>query len=289
MCIAAILAIRVKRNAFFFKRFIRLYPTLWIIAPAWIVASILFHKAIGLPQIMTTILLTPSMLEPVPDVVWTLRHEVLFYASFLVLILNRRLGILLYGVWTSLVVVQLALAAGGHAIEGLPSFFLSTYELDFLMGAGIALLAPAIRPAVWPLAVGLVLVTGALVLGDRNDLYRTALVDYVSISATWWVLALGVCFAALLYGMLAVESLVRVPRWLVFLGGSSYALYLVHVPIQIVLASAAGRAPAWLVLTAMVVVPVAAGAVLHVAIERPLSRWLRKALLPPPAENARAG
>lgn len=107
------------------------------------------------------------MTIPLPDVVWTLRHEVLFYISFVVLVLNRRLGIALYALWTVAVLVQLLLAAIGKPIQGLPSFFLSTYELDFVLGGAIAIVAPKIRAATWPILVALVAVIGALAIGLR--------------------------------------------------------------------------------------------------------------------------
>jgi peptidoglycan/LPS O-acetylase OafA/YrhL len=270
-----------KARAFVVKRFIRLYPTLWIVVPIFIAASIVAHKPIDGPAVISSMLLNPSMTIPLPDVVWTLRHEVLFYISFVVLVLNRRLGIALYALWTAAVLVQLVLAAIGRPIQGLPSFFLSTYELDFVLGGAIAIVAPKIRAATWPILVALVAVIGALAIGQLYGLYRTSLLDYTSISSTWWVLALGVCFAGLLYGLLALDSLVKVQQWLVSLGGASYALYLVHVPIQDGLAKLAGHLPGSIVLASMVIVPLAVATGFHQWIERPLSHRLRKALLAP--------
>lgn len=272
--------------AFICKRFIRIYPTLWLIMPICALIWLKYHLKISLGQVIDTFLLLPTMQMPVPTVAWTLRHEVLFYISFMVMIWNRSAGVVLYTIWTALVFVQLVLCAQGQGITGLPSFFLSAYELDFVLGAAIALITPTVRPAVWPLFAGFVLVTGGLVLGDVLNLYRTSLVDYGSFAATWWVLALGACFAVLLYGLVAIESLVRMPRWLVAFGSASYALYLVHTPLQLLIGVASPHLPGWVALLAMVALPLAAALVLHRWIERPLGRWLRNALLAQHAEAA---
>jgi peptidoglycan/LPS O-acetylase OafA/YrhL len=266
-------------HGFAAKRFIRLFPILWLIAGAWMVLRHVMHQPVPLDAIAPSLIPYPSLIKPLPDVIWTLRHEVMFYVAFLVLIFNRRAGVALFGLWTLGVVVQLGLIVLGRPVTGLPAFFLSSYELDFLLGAAVAWKAPQTRPSLVPLAAGLVLVTVALVAGEVWSLYRTELTDYTSVSASWWVMVLGVCFAVLLYGLLAVESLVKIPQWLVLLGGSSYALYLVHVPIQNVLAHLSNRMPAMVNGVLMIALPIAAGIALHLWFEKPVSRLLRPWLL----------
>jgi peptidoglycan/LPS O-acetylase OafA/YrhL len=265
-------------HAFAAKRFIRLYPILWLVVLATAALYTVGHKAFDVRQIPTSLLLYPSLLGPIPDVVWTLRHELMFYLAFLVLILHRRAGIALFAGWTLAVLVQMGLVLAGRPVGGIAAFFLSSYEIDFLLGAAVAWNAARIRPGAGLLAAGVVLVAGALWLGERWGIGRSSLADYTSFGATWWVVVLGLCFAVLLAGMLAIETKVRVPGWLSALGASSYALYLVHVPIEQAIVGFAARHPPALVL--MVVVPVAAGLALHYGFERPVSRWLRARLLP---------
>ena len=267
-------------RAFAVKRFIRLFPILWLIAGAWMVARHMTHQPVPLEGIAPSLIPYPSLIKPLPDVIWTLRHELMFYVAFAVLIFNRRAGYALFGIWTVGVFVQLVLVALGRPVTGIGAFFMSSYELDFLLGATIAWLAPQHRPGLVPLAAGLTLAAAALVLGNVWGLQRTALSDYTSLSASWWVMALGVCFAALLYGVLAIESLVQMPRWLVMLGGSSYALYLMHVPIQNVLAHLSNRIPSAVEAVLMVGLPIAAGLVLHVWFEQPVGKMLRSWMLP---------
>jgi len=266
-------------RAFAAKRFIRLFPILWLIAGVWMISRHVMQQAVPLEGIAPSLIPYPSLIKPLPDVIWTLRHELMFYCAFLVLIFNRRAGYGLFGLWTIGVAMQLVLILLGKPVTGLSAFFMSSYELDFLLGAAVAWLAPQNRPSLIPLAAGLVLVVAALVLGDMWSLYRTELTDYTSISASWWVLALGVCFAVLLYGVLSVETLVKIPRWLGLLGGSSYALYLVHVPIQNILAHLSKHMPGAVNGVLMITLPVAAGVALHVWFEKPVSRWLRPLLL----------
>ena len=82
------------------------------------------------------------------------------------------------------------------------------------------------------------------------------------------------------------------PRWLSFLGDASYAIYLVHVPVMsaatLVVANLGlqeGVPPA-LMLALLVATGVAAGAVAHVLVERPLLRAF--AGRPPPATQPSA-
>ena len=266
-------------RAFAAKRFIRLFPILWLIAGLWMIGRHVMHQPVPVEGIAPSLVPYPSLIKPLPDVIWTLRHELMFYGAFLVLIFNRRAGYVLFGVWTVGVALQLVLILLGKPVTGLGAFFLSAYELDFLLGAAVAWLAPQNRPGLIPLATGLVLVVSALALGEVWSMYRTELTDYTSISASWWVLAVGLCFAVLLYGVLSVEMLVKIPRWLVLLGGSSYALYLVHVPIQNILAHLSKHMSGAVNGMLMIALPVIAGLALHVWFEKPVSRWLRPLLL----------
>jgi peptidoglycan/LPS O-acetylase OafA/YrhL len=264
---------------FAIKRFIRLFPILWLVAGVWMVAQHVTHHAVPPGGVAPSLIPYPSLIKPMPDVIWTLRHELLFYIAFLVLIANRRAGVVLFGGWTAAVLVQLMLVLFGRPVTGLASFFMSSFDLDFLFGVGVAYLAPQNRPGVAPLLAGLALVSAALAAGQVGMFYRTGLMDYTTVAAEWWVVVLGACFAVLLYGIIAVEPLVRTPNWLVALGGSSYALYLIHVPIQNSMSHVSTRLPSLVGAVLMIAIPVLAGLALHVWFEKPVSRLLRSLLL----------
>lgn len=263
------------------KRCIRLFPVLWLVVLGTVVLYTAAGRAISGPQVLTSLLLTPSQLKPVPDTVWTLRHEFIFYCAFLVLILDRRLGLALFASWTLAVLAQLGLALSGRPLGGIASFFLSSYEIDFVLGASVAAFGHRVAGGRGLLVGALGLMAVMLWLGERLGMNRTALNDYTSVAATAWVIVLGIGFALVVTGLLAVERELRVSRWLTELGACSYALYLVHVPVQLVTMRVGLTlhlpAPAVLALTALVPIPIAMA--LHYGFERPVGRWLRTRLL----------
>ncbi len=263
------------------KRFIRLFPLLWLVVGAWILLRILMGSPPAPDAVATSLLLYPSMVEPMPLVVWTLRHEALFYCAFLVLILNRRLGIGLFGVWTLAVLTQLVLALLGRPIEGLPAFFLSSYQIDFVLGASVALLHRNRRFAGswWPLAAACALVLLLFIVEERVGLARNAMLDYTSAAATGWTVLLGCAFALVLHGLLRIEARVRVPRSLLLLGAASYSIYLVHTPVNSVAQRVAVFLPTGLSHLFIIAAGVGAGILVHFVLERPIASYLRTKLM----------
>ena len=266
------------------KRCIRLFPVLWLVVLGTIALYTVAGRPISGPQVLTSLLLTPSRLEPLPDTVWTLRHEFVFYCAFLVLILNRRIGLGLFAGWTLAVLAQLFLAVAGRPVGGIASFFLSSYEIDFVLGAAVAAFGSRIPAGRRLLGGALGLMIALLWLGERLGMNRTALNDYTSVAATAWVIVLGIGFALLVLGLLSIERELRVPRWLIELGACSYALYLVHVPVQLALVRAGLilHLPAPAILAMAAIVPILVALALHHGFERPVSRWLRARLLRSP-------
>lgn len=254
----------MKAPHYLAKRAIRLYPMIFLVAGGWIALRIAAGMPVSAP--ISSLTLLPSLEEPTPIVIWTLRHEGLFYLAFLVLILNRRIGIALFCVWTAGSVAQLVLACFGKAFGGLPSFFFSSYQLQFMIGIGVAWLQPRSRTSVAPLMLGAV----ALIwLAGQPLVHRSGVLDYTSVEATIGVLALGVACGLVLYGLLCIEDLIIVPRWLLVVGAASYAIYLTHLPVIIVLKHLESRS---LMFVGVLLVSLA----VHFLFEKPISTRLRK-------------
>jgi peptidoglycan/LPS O-acetylase OafA/YrhL len=273
-------------RGYLLKRAIRLFPILWIIVGGWAIVGTALGHPPSLATLGTSLLLYPSMAEPAPLVVWTLRHEALFYLAFLAAIMSRRAGMLLFGVWTLAALGQLVLSAVGRPVGGLASFFLSSYALDFMFGAGIAILhrRRAFRRSLVPLALALVLIVALFWTEEHFEIRRTGLLDYATPPATLWVAALGLGFAAVLHGLLCMEGKFKVPRFLLLLGAASYAIYLVHTPINSIaqrLARFIAEPLAFIggVQLFIVACGVLAGILLHLWVERPVSKRLRMMLL----------
>lgn len=270
------------------KRAIRLLPPLWIIVLGWAVLRAVMGASVDPLMVARSALLWPSLEPTLPSVVWTLRHEMLFYAMFLLLLVNRRLGTAIFALWAAATIGQLLLATGGAAIDGLPSFFLSTFTLDFMLGMGLGLLhnRRTYAPSFVPLILASALLAGLLIIGTLFAIHRDGTNDYVSFAATWWTLLLGIGFAGVLHGLVRVEPRVRVPKAGLFLGAASYTIYLLHTIANSFTQRAAVFLPeSWKALglghLLLVVVGTIAAMAFYVTIEKPLTRALRRRMVSP--------
>ncbi|WP_196221765.1 acyltransferase family protein [Sphingobium sp. CAP-1] len=278
------------------KRAIRLLPPLWIIVLGWAALRTLLHSPVDPMMVARSALLWPSMEPTLPAVVWTLRHEMLFYAMFLLLLVHRPIGYAAFLLWGAAAIGQLLLAAIGSPFTGLPSFFLSTFTLDFMLGMGLALMHRhrLFTPTFAPLLAAVAFVIALLMIDARFVIHRTGLNDYVSFAATWWTLLLGLGFAGVLHGLMRIELRVRIPQAGVFLGAASYTIYLLHTIANSFTQRIAIHLPAaWKAVGMGHLLLILAGTVaamlFYVTIEKPLTRTLRRRLVTPPhaaASNA---
>jgi peptidoglycan/LPS O-acetylase OafA/YrhL len=194
---------------------------------------------------------------------WSLSTEWQFYAVMAAVLRKAGLAGLAYGL--------AALAVGYHVLAGfLPAYWV--FSRAFLPDAA-GYFALGLASAAWlrgegwaALGVSFVVVTG---LGFGSGEVLKGLIG------VGWILALG---AEMLDGMPVLPRLLgsRVAR---YLGAISYPLYLLNEPVQ--RAAAMALAPlahgdavlfTWLWLPPALVGPVAAAAVLHRLVERPLLR-----------------
>lgn len=268
------------------KRAIRLLPTLWLVASLVFFLRFGASMPVDTEQFVRTLLPYPSLLSTSPTVVWTLRHEFIFYLVIALAIFSRPLGIATLALWAFASTVQLILMIFGSQIEGLPSFFLSSYSLDFMIGIVIAKLHESriFKPTLAPFLLGLFLLVVALWLDLGLDFHRSGPTDYVTSEAGWFTLALGISFGIILHGLLVLEGRTKAPRLLVGLGASTYALYLIHTPVNGVLVLLMKRT-GWasyldqgLGAVLLVFFGTLAGLALHHLFERPTGRWLRRHL-----------
>ncbi|MBE0577846.1 acyltransferase [Devosia sp.] len=265
------------------RRAVRVIPMYW--------AATLFTAALalGAPQLFKTMSFEWSQLwrsllfipfynetsggiHPIYKLGWTLNYEVYFYLCF---------AILCFLGSTSRVMI-LSLLFGGLALYGylatpqdaLSVFYTSYVPLAFCVGMGLGLMALRGARATSPLTLwsaGLVGLTG-LVVG---------LAWPAQVVEDWTAFLGCLVFAtsAVFLGVQLEPVLPRV-RYLERSGDASYSTYLSHIYVVGALswlAYAVLRAedPATYISVAMVTIAcaTAAGVLLHVAIERPLTRW----------------
>lgn len=216
------------------KRLVRIYPFYWVALALW--GLVLFFSPpvdraeVSAGNIISSILLLPRNQRPVLSVAWTLRHELMFYGLFGLLILNRTVGRSLLGLWAALTLWNAVVktVTGTAYFSGVYDYvFFRPFNLEFFFGMGIAILADVRRIPVPRLLLG-----AGLVLFFGNGVFESF---GPPLPLEWppqhLVYAIGAALA--LAGVIEAErqGLTKPPRWMIRLGSASYAIYLVHDPV----------------------------------------------------------
>lgn len=271
-------------GAFLWRRFRRVAPIYWLLSLA-ILIGMARGGTLSADVAAATFLFWPfsglEMTFPALGPGWTLCFEMLFYAGFgLAIAGGRRVGWGLVGTYAVMLAVGLVVAAPVLRFWGAPII------LEFLLGVGIASIwrfAPR-RLGLWAvglavLGFGLSLVFGYGGIDDVRALNEPW--NGMRRAAVW-----GLPSALLVFGVVRMERTDRAPGRLsqaaTFIGDASYSIYLVHVLVI----RALGRMfesgmvilPGDMVVVVTVVASLAAGAVVHVWVERPLLKILPRAV-----------
>jgi exopolysaccharide production protein ExoZ len=212
-----------------------------------------------LPQLSTserqwawlpTLTLLPVEQLPALTVAWTLQHEVLFYFVFGLLYFNRMLwpGLAL---WGAAILVNAAFAL----TTAVP---LRLINLEFLFGIAVAVLCARVRPKPAVALLGIVPFGIWIWLGATKE--QSVLV--------------GLAIACLILPIISAERQGRltIPKWLIFLGAASYAIYLIHL---VVLSAVVRALPGFSGIPMFLVaatVGLASGVIYYWIVERPLLR-----------------
>lgn len=222
------------------KRFIRIYPSYWIIfLSVFFLALMSETTRYSVPHeiqlIIKSLLLVPQNKlvvggtgSPVLGVAWTLQYEMFFYFFFAFLILSKWLSVIFF---TILLFIYINYA--GTLSPAFPYSFLSQdYILLFAMGMIVYLISKSkrvvvVRPAYYS-------ITGLIMF-----LY-IAMDSVLSINyfMEWNIILYGFASSLIIFGLVRAEDngqAFGAGSWMQMLGNSSYALYLIHVPIISVL------------------------------------------------------
>jgi len=265
------------------RRLTRIYPIYWVVTAVVIALALCSAERAGrldpLP-LVASLLLVPHGQPPLLGVAWTLQHEMLFYLFFAAVILSRRIGTALFGVWAAIVVIQILFAPDNPVIE----FIGDAYHTQFFMGLFAAWLVLTDRvPAPLTLAIIGTLAFFAIGVGE--------LTGFIPATNSVTRLFFGTAATLVVAGLAAAEQQgrLRVGRIAAFLGGASYALYLVHTIAIGLMARLLGMLdlftgmPDWLAVGIATVSAVLAGCLVHIWVEQPLLRALRPASARRPA------
>jgi peptidoglycan/LPS O-acetylase OafA/YrhL len=254
------------------RRLTRLLPAYWVALGLTVALSMGGgHGLPSLGRMLSSIALLPSHQEPLLGVAWTLQYEIVFYALFCVLILDRIAGAMAVGLW----LIWIALAQFGLG-GSLPGSLSGIDNLEFILGAAAAIwLQRGSLAAPWPLfAIGLGLFAIAALCEDAG------LLDGYADSAR---AVYGLPSAMIIAGLAEASRSghVPVPALLRRLGKASYSIYLfqfVFIGLLWKCELAAGLAT-WLPVPVNFVLlatgAVVGGLMLSTMVEYPLMRMIR--------------
>lgn len=272
------------------RRFVRIYPTYWMVfVGTWCAASLFPELRSSLPHapdvLIKSLLLWPQDSAvvggtgaPLIVVAWSLQYELMFYVLMALAIANPRLGML--AVTSVLGCVGFHLLSGD---DGFPLRFVGSHHmLMFAVGMAAAVRvkrsAPTRHVGVW-LAIG---VLGFFATGAISTWFKPVY------ERVWADLAYSVTGAITIVALVNLDRTRHAGAHPVLppvLGDASYALYLVHYPLVSALSKVLSHVLAHTPLMAGValfltaVVCVVASIVFHRGIERPVARWLNLQLL----------
>lgn len=271
------------------RRCARIFPVYWLILPIAIGFSQLrpapWRPELSLWRIVQDILLLPGGYPPLLEPAWTLRHELIFYGLFGLLLTNRRVGAVALTAWLMALVWHLiAYGPYNQAMPDLVGVLFHQANLYFFAGLAVC----------WTTRAGLV-----------GSFTATALLASASLFLSGFLIP-GAAAPAGLFGSISLHAgivgtlillslrSVRVPTSLVGLGASSYALYLFHLPLFWLLHSLDRLAnhplaSVWLVqMFVEIAAAICVAAAVNRWIDRPAVRWLNARMKRPPSDVVRA-
>lgn len=263
---------------FLARRFIRVYPPLWIVTTGVLIGAMLTAHAIRPEKMDAWFIFRSYLLWPIQSALplvppaWTLSHEIKFYLLFAMTIaLSSRLWKpLLVAVVAGSILIGLAELIAPTALPFAISFIFSPYNLEFAAGLIIAMLVLG-RAITGPLALAAAgVVLWAFAAAHDQSLRAPDVAQ---------VLRYGIPSAIIVLGVAARDvqhPAFRAPL-LRLLGDASYSIYLVHLPVIVVairFANLAHAHPTPVALTAVAVIATTVGLAFHILVERPVTRLL---------------
>jgi exopolysaccharide production protein ExoZ len=276
---------------FLWRRVTRVAPLYWLLTLVMAGVAVLWprfleniHPALG--HLLLSLAFIPHFDPtgrpfPLLPPGWTLVYEAIFYLLFTAALFaprRRQAAIVCGGLF--------AIVAAGFLLDD-PVYILGANPILLEFAAGVALAnlsemgaLPGRRAGVALMAAGLAALAIPAMLGAFSELWRPFI----------W----GVPAALIIGGGLAIEDHGGPPgsRPLARLGDASFAVYLIHLPVQAVVAHTLGVTNDWLFIPAALAASIAAGLVCHAFVERPLIIAARRLAWRPrrqPATSPRAG
>ncbi len=219
---------------YFYKRLTRIFPAYW---PIGIALVALYAALPGLSasggreySYLSSVLLLPADLPPALSVAWTLVHELMFYALFMLWFISRRVFWIGLTVW--LLTIIISQTSGSTA--GWLRYPFSLLNIEFIFGVLTALAYGKAR---------LLKFTGTMIAGGGLLACFVLLLLYQDNLPTAIRLFFALGLSVMLLGLANRERQRQFawPTCLLTLGNASYSIYLVHNPLLSLTQRVAGR------------------------------------------------
>jgi peptidoglycan/LPS O-acetylase OafA/YrhL len=269
------------------RRFIRIVPFMWLCTVGYNIFTYLGTGTVEWVAALRALVVWPVG-ELKPNVLWSLRHEFLFYLLFGLTMLGgrQRPGLLIAWFLAPLILYTVLLPFDPATTAWHPySFELARVWLlgsetgaNLQIGLGFALGLVWLKRAAWTqawLRHGLLLTTAAFIAATAIMLWA-ALPPGLGRTVLWTALSGIVIYL----GIVTRPSATSYQSLGLVLGNASFAIYLVHNPLLLILLEASGRFTSWLPpvawLTLFVCLATIGGVAVHYLAERPLIAFLSK-------------
>ena len=252
---------------FGWKRFRRIIPIYFIVCIFVMLISLRNGSRVEWRELAATFLLWPAtdvMTVPLLPVAWTLCFEALFYVAAALVIADRR--------WLGPILLTFGAAIALRAQGPVFQFLGNPLMFEFLLGIAVAY-APALRQAIWLIAVGVIALVAAGFMGTAPT--GSTLNNLMGDGGFQRVLVYGVPAALVVYGTMQITA--GESAW-TRQGDASYSLYLTHPLLMPTLLAMWKLVPlqADLVILVTAAASVFFGWRIHLAIEKPVIAWLTR-------------
>jgi peptidoglycan/LPS O-acetylase OafA/YrhL len=228
-----------KLNEYLKKRFIRVFPIYWIVTTtlfflSWLLVKILQKNifSIGYPETTLAYLKTYTLFPlhfAINPATWTLSYELFFYVCFAIVIVSKRLWIIPAIIMAvSFFNIFVDVSEVAYIDLNYYNFVFSGYNFEFLFGVLIYWFYEKIDLSNL-ISVILLLISAFIIV-----VFGYSVGDYDSYRR---VLTFGFPSGFILIALLNLEKnkAISFPKFTIILGDASYALYLIHFPMMLLL------------------------------------------------------
>lgn len=219
---------------YLYKRLTRIFPAYWPVGLALLglYAALPSLSASGGREYsyLSSILLLPANLPPALSVAWTLVHELMFYALFMLWFVSRRVFWLGLAVWVLAIIID----ESTDSTVGWLRYPFSLLNIEFMLGVLTALAYTRFR---------FIRLSVAMILAGVLLASLTLLFLYLDAISAKGRLLFALGLAVMLLGLASHERKQRIkwPTVLLTLGNASYSIYLIHNPMLSFTQRIAGR------------------------------------------------